>query len=211
MAGCCEDKSCALETLRTRQAGVLKIVLAINVTMFIVELISGYMAGSMALMSDSLDMLGDAFVYAFSLYVLNRSSQWRNTAALFKGLIMLAFGMGVLVMAVEKILHPIVPFAQAMGIIGFVVLTANTVCLFLLTRHRHDDLNMSSVWLCSRNDIIANISVLVAAVAVSYTHSIWPDIIVGLIIAVLFLSSAYRVVSESSRELRHGHIVGRVP
>lgn len=201
MTNCCEDKGCAIEALRAKQARVLKIVLAINTGMFFTEFAAGLLAQSMALLGDSLDMLGDALVYGFSLYVLGRGATWRAGAALLKSMIMLAFGLGVLWVAVDKLLHPAVPIAETMGLIGLLALAANGVCLFLLTRHRQDDINMRSVWICSRNDILANLGVLTAAVMVSYTQSMWPDIVIGLGIATLFLASAFKVTAESVREL----------
>ena len=161
--GCCEEKSCELEVLRKRQGSVLKTVLAINAVMFFIEGAAGLLAHSVALLADSLDMLGDALVYGFSLYVLSKGLRWQALSALLKGVIMAAFGVFVLGEAVYKIMHPVVPAAPVIGAIGFLALFANSVCLWLLWRHRSDDINMHSVWLCSRNDIIANTSVLLAA------------------------------------------------
>jgi Co/Zn/Cd efflux system component len=147
-------------------------------------------------------MLGDSLVYGFSLYVLWRSAAWKAKAALLKGAIMALFGLGVLVDLIYKMVLGIVPSAETMGIVGALVLFGNSVCFLLLLRHRSDDLNMRSTWLCSRNDIIANISVLAAAFGVSIFHSAWPDILVGAAIAALFLKSAFTVLRESIAELR---------
>ena len=194
MADCCNDKSCEIEALRVRQSSTLKIVLAINAVMFLVELTAGLIAGSVSLVADSLDMLGDALVYGFSLYVVARSEKLKAIAALFKGGIMAVLGLFVLGQAIYKILFPHVPAYEAIGVIGLLALAANSLCFFLLWRHRSDDINMSSVWLCSRNDVIANVSVLFAAAGVWYTHSGWPDILVGLALAILFLRSAIFVL-----------------
>lgn len=193
-----------MDALRERQGRTLRIVLAINVMLFLVELSAGIVASSTSLMADSLDSLGDALVYAFSLYVLFRSERWRAGAALLKGLIMLGFGVAVTVALIGRVLAPAVPVAELMGGFGLLALGANLTCLFLLTRHRGDDINMESVWLCSRNDIIANVGVLLAAAGVAVTGSMWPDFIVGAIIAVVFLRSAFYVVSQAAREFRHG-------
>lgn len=201
MGSCCEDKSCTLDALREKQGRTLKIVLAINVAIFLGEFSAGLLAQSTSLQADSLDGLGDALVYAFSLYVLFKSARWRAGAALLKGLIMLSFGLAVGWEVVHKLTHPVVPVAATMGIVGFLVLAANTTCLYLLTRHRHDDLNMESVWLCSRNDIIANVGVLGAAAVVALTGSMWPDLVVGTAIAALFIKSALHVLFKSWREL----------
>jgi Co/Zn/Cd efflux system component len=163
---------------------------------------AGLLAGSVSLIADSLDMLGDALVYGFSLYVIARGARMKAVSALFKGAIMAAFGLFVLAQAVHQMLTPTPPVYEAIGAIGLLALVANGVCLWLLTRHRHDDINMSSVWLCSRNDIIANVSVLFAAAGVWLTGSGWPDILIGLALAVLFLRSAAHVLRGALVELR---------
>jgi Co/Zn/Cd efflux system component len=202
MADCCTDKACEIEALRTRQSATLKIVLGINVVMFVVELTAGLLASSVSLVADSLDMLGDALVYGFSLYVVARGARMKAISALFKGSIMAAFGLFVLGQAIYKIIIPQVPVFEAIGGIGLLALTANSLCLVLLWRHRADDINMNSVWLCSRNDIVANVSVLLAAFGVWLTSSGWPDIVVGLALAVLFLRSALFVLRSATTELR---------
>jgi Co/Zn/Cd efflux system component len=204
MGSCCHEKGCTLDALRERQGRTLRIVLAINVMLFLVELSAGIMASSTSLMADSLDSLGDALVYAFSLYVLFRSERWRAGAALLKGLIMLGFGIAITVALIGRALAPLVPVAEMIGGFGLFALASNLTCLLLLTRHRSDDINMESVWLCSRNDIIANVGVLLAAAGVAATGTMWPDFAVGSAIAVIFLRSAFYVVSQSLRGLpRH--------
>jgi Co/Zn/Cd efflux system component len=201
MADCCNDKACEIDALRGRQSSTLKIVLAINAVMFVVELTAGLIGHSVSLVADSLDMLGDALVYWFSLYVVARGAAMKARAALLKGGIMAAFGLFVLGQAIYRIAFPQLPVYEAIGAIGLLALAANGACFFLLWRHRADDINMSSVWLCSRNDIIANTSVLFAAVGVWLTHSGWPDILVGLALATLFLRSALFVLREATKEL----------
>jgi len=202
MANCCNDKACELDALRGRQSSTLKTVLAINAVMFVVELAAGLLGDSISLVADSLDMLGDAMVYGFSLYVVARSSTMKARAALLKGGIMAAFGLFVLGQAIYRIAYPQLPVYEAIGAIGLLALAANSTCFFLLWRHRADDINMSSVWLCSRNDIIANIAVLFAAVGVWLTHSGWPDILIGLALASLFLHSALHVLRDALKELK---------
>ena len=201
MADCCNDKACEIEALHDRQSSTLKIVLGINAVMFFVELIAGLLVGSVSLIADSLDMLGDALVYGFSIYVIARG-RMKAKAALLKGGIMAAFGLFVFGQALYKMILPHVPVFETIGIIGVLALAANSLCLVLLWRHRADDINMSSVWLCSRNDIIANVSVLGAAMGVWLTGSGWPDILVGLGLAALFLRSALFVLSGAKKELR---------
>ncbi len=206
MPDCCHDTDCEIEQLRTRQSRTLKAVLVINLVMFVVEITAGLLAGSTALLADSLDMLGDALVYGFSLYVVARSGVWKAGSALIKGGIMGAFGLFVLGQAVYKLINPDVPQFETIGIIGFLALTANSVCFALLWSHRSEDMNMRSVWLCSRNDMIANISVLAAAVGVWRTNSQWPDVLVGLGIAVLFIHSAFHVIRDAIQALStHRH------
>lgn len=199
MADCCNDKACEIDALRSRQSSTLKIVLGINAVMFMIELTAGLLGNSVSLVADSLDMLGDALVYAFSLYVVARSPTMKARAALLKGIIMAVFGFFVLGQAIYRIVFPQLPVFETIGAIGLLALAANSTCFFLLWRHRADDINMSSVWLCSRNDIIANISVLFAAAGVWFTHSGWPDILVGLALAALFLRSATHVLREAIR------------
>lgn len=205
MDDCCVDKTCAVAQLRERQATTLRLVLIANAGMFVVELISGLLAGSVALLADSLDMLGDALVYAFSLYVVARGAVWKAWAAVAKAVVMGLFGLFVFGQVVYKLLYPQLPTYEAMGVVGALALAVNGVCFALLWRHRAEDINMRSVWLCSRNDLIANASVILAACAVWMTRSPWPDIAVGALICVVFLRSAFLVAREARAELRLNH------
>ena len=202
MDACCEQKAEEIKTLRGEHRKVLIVVLVINAVLFVVEAGAGLLAHSTALLADSLDMLGDSLVYGFSLYVLWRSAEWKAIDAVLKGIVMAAFGVGVLAEAVYKVTAAVVPVAETMGIIGLLVLLGNGLCFLLLFRHRSDDLNMRSTWLCSRNDIIANLSVLLAAAGVRIFDSGWPDILVGAAIAGLFLRSASTVLQESFAEMQ---------
>jgi Co/Zn/Cd efflux system component len=202
MADCCNDKACEIEALRSRQSSTLKWALGINAVMFVVELTAGLMSDSLSLLADSLDMLGDALVYGFSIYVVARGARMKARAALFKGIIMAMFGLFVLGQAIYRMLFPHIPVFEVIGVIGLLALAANGLCFILLWRHRSDDINMSSVWLCSRNDLIANVSVLFAAAGVWLTHSGWPDILVGLVLAALFVRSALFVLRGAIMELR---------
>lgn len=202
MADCCENKACALDALRERQSATLKIVLGINAVMFVVELMAGLMAGSTALLSDSLDNLGDALTYGMSLYAVSRGPRSKAKVALFKGVLILLASLFVLSQVVYRIAVPVVPLYQTMGLVSLLALLANGTCLALLWKHRKEDINMSSVWECSRNDIAANIAVFVAAGGVALTHSGWPDILVGLALALLFLKSAAKVLKGAIAELR---------
>ncbi|OAI12736.1 cation transporter [Methylomonas lenta] len=202
MTNCCENKSCELTAMRQSHSRVLWIVLVINTAMFFIEGTAGLLANSTSLLADALDMLGDALVYGFSLFVLERSARWQASAALTKGVFMLAFGLGVLAEATYKVFVPIMPGVETMGLIGGLALAANLICFILLYRHRADNLNMSSTWLCSRNDLIANIGVLLAAGSSYLLASRWPDIGVGSLIAILFLHSAFSILRQSLHALR---------
>jgi Co/Zn/Cd efflux system component len=185
-----------------QQTRVLVIVLLINAVMFVVEAAAGVAASSSALLADSLDMLGDALVYGFSLYVVSRSMRWKAASALAKGLIQLAFGASVLALTFYKVIFPAVPSAATITGVGFLALAANAACAVLLLRHRHDDLNMHSVWLCSRNDLLSNLAVIGAGALVALTHTQWPDVVVGFAIAALFLRTSVGVIGRSMAGLR---------
>lgn len=203
MASCCQDKSCEIEIMRQKHGRVLWVVFAINAAMFFVEGIAGLLAHSTSLLADALDMLGDTLVYGFSLFVLARSIRWQAIAALIKGVFMLLFGIGVLAEACYKLLFDsAIPDAETIGIVGGLALTANIVCFILLSRHRDDNLNMASTWLCSRNDLIANLGVLLAAATCYQLNASWPDILVGTVIAALFVMSAKTVLQQAIQALR---------
>jgi Co/Zn/Cd efflux system component len=195
---CCEIRA----DIPERQRRVLQVVLWINTGMFLAEFCAGFLAHSTALLADSVDMLGDAIVYGFSLYAVARGGVWQARSALLKGLVMAAFGVGVLVEVVLKIIRGVVPTVDVMGAVGGIALATNVFCLYLLWRRRGDDINMASAWVCSRNDVVAGVAVLVAAGAVALTGSAWPDIVVGLLIAALFGSSAVKVIRGARRELQ---------
>ena len=201
MRECC-DNSSELETLRERQSGTLKIVLATNAVMFFVIVAAGLYASSTALLSDSLDNLGDALTYALSLWVVHLGVRMKAHVAFFKGLLILLAALAVLAQIGYKLINPTVPLFEVMGIFSLLALAANGLCLGLLWRHKTEDINMSSVWECSRNDIAANISVFVAAAGVWATGSSWPDLLIAFFLAVLFLRSAGRVLSSARAELQ---------
>lgn len=190
---------CDLREIPRHQRHVLYVVLWINIAMFLIEAAAGLVARSTALLADSVDMLGDAIVYSFSLYVIGRGTVWQARAALLKGGIMAIFGIGVLLEAGTKLVRGVIPSAHLMSGVGLLALVANASVLAFLWPRRADDLNMRSVWLCSRNDVVANLGVLLAALGVSLTGAAWPDIAIGLGIAGLFVSSAASVIREAIR------------
>ena len=200
-ADCFQHKGKDLEKIRTKHSKILWIVLLINIIMFVVELINGIRANSLSLTSDSLDMLGDSLVYSSSLFVIHRSQNAQARVSLLKGFIMMGSALIVLVRGLYQFHNWSIPVQEIMTNVGILALLANLSCLILLTRHREDNLNMSSVWLCSRNDIIANSSVIVAALLIRVYPSPIPDLIVGLLITFIFTKSALKVIKASQREL----------
>ena len=198
--GVCSD-NCGDVKVQGKQKRSLTIVLWINAIMFIVIVIAALKSRSSSLLSDSLDNLGDAITYGLSLYAVTRTSRKKAQIALFKGLLIFIAAIVVMVQIVHKICVPQVPNFEIMGIFSLAGLVANGVCLFLLWRHRHEDINMRSVWECSRNDIMSNVSVFVAAALVWYTHSMWPDIVVAVCLVILLLRSAWRVMKRARKEL----------
>jgi len=201
MSGCCE-KDCSIDALHEKQRGTLQIVLVINAAMFLVIAAAALYGNSTALLADSLDNFGDALTYGLSLYAVSRGAAAKARVALFKGVLIFLAAVAVIAQIVYKLLVPSAPLFEVMGAFSLLGLAANSICLFLLWRHRQEDVNMSSVWECSRNDIASNLSVFAAAGAVWLTGSGWPDIVVALGLVWLLMRSAIRVISSASIELR---------
>ncbi|MDF9393053.1 MULTISPECIES: cation transporter [Methylococcus] len=201
MSGCCDD-SCSLDRLRERQRGTLQIVLGINAAMFLVIVAAAFYGKSSALLSDSLDNLGDALTYGLSLHAVSRERVVKAKVALFKGGLIFLAACTVAVQIAFKLIAPTVPLFEVMGSFSLLGLAANSLCLFFLWRHRRDDVNMSSVWECSRNDIASNLSVFVAAGAVWFTGSGWPDIVVASCLVLLLMRSALGVMAAAKAGMR---------
>lgn len=196
---CCEVK-CDETSQKIRK--ILWVALALNTIMFIVEFSASFLADSVSLKADSIDFLGDAFNYGISLYVLTSSIKKRSLASMIKASSMGIFGFWVIFEAVTKAVHGSMPDASAMGILGFIALTVNVFVAFLLFKFREGDSNLQSVWLCSRNDAIGNIAVMLAASGVFLTGTMWPDLVVALIIGSLGLSACYSVFKKAIPEFR---------
>ncbi|KRE89478.1 cation transporter [Frateuria sp. Soil773] len=194
MDGCCSGKAETLNALARRsQRRVLVIVMVINAVLFAAELALGLVARSSAMVADSVDMLGDALVYALSLYALTRGERWQAGAALAKAGLILAFGVAIVIDTTFKIVEGSVPSSTVMVTMTAIALAGNLACLILFARFCALNVNMASTFECSRNDMIANAGVLIAGGLVAWLHSGWPDIVAGLIIAALFVRSAARV------------------
>ena len=201
---CCSHDDCSSNTAQRsgRYRTVLWVALAINAVMFFVEIIAGLAAGSAALQADALDFFADAANYGISLFVLGLSLRWRARAALVKGTSMGLFGFWAVASVVWHGMNGTVPGWGAMGVVGVIAFGANAACLALLYAWRQGDANMRSVWICSRNDVIANLAVVAAAFGVFGTGTGWPDIIVASVMAVLALQGAATIVQHALSELQ---------
>ncbi len=186
----------------------LWIVIAINATMFAVEMTAGALSGSQALQADALDFLGDTLTYGISLLVLGMSLRVRALAALVKGVSLAAMGLWVLGWTSYQVLILGVPHAGVMGAVGFLALAANLASVLVLLRYRDGDANVRSVWLCSRNDAIGNVGVMVAAGGVYLLESAWPDLVVAALMAGLFLWSAAQILRQATAEMRAAKLSG---
>lgn len=202
--GCGETASVLGAAQDAARRRVLWTVLLINVALFLGEFGAGLVARSTALQADALDSFGDAFVYALSLGVAAGSLQQRAGAALVKGIVQAVFGLAVLAEVVRRAWFGAEPLPTIMAVAASVALVANLVCFALLYRFRTDDLNMRSVWLCSRNDLVNNAGVLLAAALVALLGSRWPDLLVGGIVAALFLHTSFDVVRDAWPQWRGG-------
>ncbi len=204
MDDCCSHKGQELAALALQadQRRVLIVVLVINAVMFLAEFSAGFVARSSALQADAVDMLGDAVVYGLSLFAIGRGTRWEAGAAVAKGVLILVFFVVIVGDIALKIAHGVPPSTRLMLIFGSLALAANLTCLALLWRFRKLNVNMSSTFECSRNDVAANAGVLVAAGAVAWLGAGWPDIAVGLLIALVFLRSAVRVLRNAWPQFR---------
>ena len=206
---CCAPPPPKLDPHRGNPAyrRVLWAALAINGAMFLVEIGAGLAAGSASLQADALDFFGDAANYSISLFVVGMALRYRATAAMGKGLTMGVFGLWIIGTVIRHALHGTLPSAATMGAVGVAALFANGVSFGLLWAHRGGDANMRSAWICTRNDVLGNLAVLLAAVGVFGTGTGWPDIIVAAIMATLALQGSATVARQAFAELRRGRTV----
>lgn len=181
----------------------LWVVIGINASMFIVEMAAGSLAGSQALKADALDFFGDSLTYGISLFVLGMSLRVRATAALLKGVSLALMGLWVFGSTAYQVLVLGLPSAPVMGAVGVLALIANLASVVVLMRYKDGDANVRSVWLCSRNDAIGNVAVMLAAGGVFITGTAWPDLAVAGLMAGLFLWSSVQIIVQSLHERRH--------
>jgi Co/Zn/Cd efflux system component len=201
VAGCC-GQEIRFEGLSADYRRRLWLVIAINAAMFLVEMAAGALAGSRALQADALDFLGDTFTYGITLAVIGAQLRTRAWAAFAKGVSLTVMGLWVLGVTAYYVLIVGMPRAEVMGIVGFLALAANLTSVLLLVRYKEGDANVRSVWVCSRNDALGNVAVMIAALGVWGTASRWPDLIVAAIMAGLFVASSVQILRRSIRELR---------
>lgn len=211
MAGCCEHELCESKPLQhpaleRQQRRVLWITFSLNTVMFLAEFVAGWLANSAALMADSLDMFADAAVYGLSLCAVGRSLQLKAKAAALNGGLQLLLGTLILVEVVRRSLLGSAPEPLTMSVLGLLALLANTACFVLLSRFRQGDINLRATWVCSRNDMLGNVGVLLAAGLVSWTGSPWPDRLLGLVMALIILRSAFQILREAVPLARHGRL-----
>jgi Co/Zn/Cd efflux system component len=207
-AGCASDKPPPVDAKYRR---ILWIALVVNFAMFFVEIISGSRAGSVSLLADAADFLGDTANYGVSLFVLSLAPIWRSRTALAKGITMGGYGLFVLGAAMWHFATGTVPKAETMGVIGFLALAANGLVALLLFAYRNGDSNMRAVWLCTRNDMIGNAAVLLAALGVFGTGTGWPDIVVAAVMGMLGLTAARSVIAHARSEMQPASVVSNQP
>ena len=185
----------------------LWLALVLNLSMFLIEGLASFHSGSVSLLADAVDFFGDSANYALSLSVLSLGMLWRGRAALLKGVTMTAFGMFVLGRVVWSVQVGATPDSLTMGAVGFLALLVNTLVALMLFRFRSGDADMRSVWLCSRNDALGNIAVVMAAFGVFGTGSAWPDLLVAVIIGGLALSSGVSVMRHARSDIRESRSI----
>ena len=200
MSDCC---NCEVDTraLAARQRRILLVVLGINVVTFVMMVAASYLSGSSALLSGTLDNFGDAVTYGLSFAVVGASTAAKARVAFFKGLMILSAAIAVALQIGWRTLHPEVPIVETMGAAAVLNLFGNAVCLYLLSPFRTGDVNMSSAWECSRNDVFEGVAVILTTVAVAAFGSAWPDVVVAVALLAIFLRSAIRVLSGARKAL----------
>lgn len=207
MSASCGHHRGTFDGLSSDYKRCLWVVIGLNAAMFFVEMTAGHIASSQALQADALDFFGDALTYGISLAVIGASVKVRISAALAKGISLLLMGLWVFGSTLYQVFSVGVPKAEVMGVIGFFALLTNVASVLLLIRYKGGDANVRSVWLCSRNDAIGNVAVMLAALGVWGTSTGYPDLIVAAIMAGLFLSSSLQIIAQALRERRAGAVV----
>lgn len=206
MAGCGCDSNLQFDGISKRYTTVLWVIISINAVMFVIETGASVVSDSMALRADALDFLGDSLTYTITLLAIGHSLRWRASAAMFKGITLAFMGIWVLGSTLYRIFILGSPNELIMGSVALLAFSANATSALLLLKYRNGDSNVRSVWLCSRNDAIGNLAVMIAAGAIYGTQSHWPDLIVAFLMALLFLHSATLIIRQAMSELNTNQI-----
>ena len=197
---CCGSNQHTHQSPKYKKA--LWIVLILNLSMFFVEIVMGVKSGSTSLLSDSLDFLGDSANYLISLIVLPMALSYRAKASMVKGLTMGGFGLFILMTTIYRVFYGEMPSYSEMSIVGFLALLINVSALLILLKFRDGDSNVRSVWVCSRNDAIGNVAVILAGMAVYFFQSKYPDLIVAFVLAFLALQASQEIIKRAWAELK---------
>ena len=198
------SECCGGEAKNQRERNLLWIVLSLNALMFLVEFVAGWIADSSGLLADSLDMLADTIVYSLSLYAVGRSITYKARAALFNGGLQLALGLLVILDVARRVWFGSEPQTTIMSSIALLALLVNSACFMLLYQFRRGDINLRASWICSRNDMLANIGLLIAAGMVAWLDTAWPDWLIGLLIAAIVIHSSLNIIKDAKATIRSG-------
>lgn len=194
------DCDCKVEVESRAQARVLRILLGINATMFVVEVVLGILAESTGLIADSLDMLADAAVYTVGLYAVGKAIRTKARAAMLSGILQITLALGVALEIVRRFFSGSDPEAVLMVVVSLLALAANIVCLRLISRHRDGEVHMRASWIFSRNDVIANAGVILAGALVYLLNSRWPDLVIGALIVIVVARGGLAIVADARSE-----------
>ncbi len=197
------DCNCNIEIKNRAQRGTLVILLLINALMFVVEFIAGWMADSTALIADSMDMLADALVYSVSLYAVGKSMYTKIDAARLSGMLQILLGLGVAADIIRRFMIGSEPEPMYMIMVGFLALTANATCLAIIARHRKGEVHMRASWIFSKNDVIANIGVIVSGGLVALLASPLPDLVIGFAISIIVMKGGISIFQDAAAEKDH--------
>lgn len=202
MAGCSCENNVKFDGMSKSYKNILWVVIGVNFVMFLVEIVASITSESMALRADALDFFGDSLTYTITLLAIGHSLRWRASAAMFKGLSLAVMGLWVFGSTLHRVFILGIPNEMIMGWVALIAFSANVMSALLLLKYRDGDSNIRSVWLCSRNDAIGNLAVMLAAIGVYFTRSDWPDLIVAFLMAGLFLHSSTLIIQQARNELR---------
>jgi len=196
------DCGCSVEIKNQSEKSVLYWLLAINASMFVIEIGVGWLAESTALIADSFDMFADAVVYGIGLYVVGRAAKDKAKAALVSGYFQAVLGLLILIDIVRRVIQGSEPISELIMIMGLIALFANLICLVLIHKHKDGEVHMRASWIFSANDVIANMGVIIGGALVWWLDSRWPDMFIGIIIALVILRGSRMIIQDAKNELK---------